>query len=129
MLVLLPQVVISTKEGVLLGIFLSLVCNIALDKTLMAGAGEIQLMIFSQKYEEINDALMDLDVGSTLFHGKTGFMQEERDTIICVTFQRNLETVRSAIMAIDPEAFMTISQVREVSGRGFSLEKKHRVRA
>lgn len=46
------------------------------------------------------------------------------DVIICIVSSRKMREIKDAVLDIDPIAFMTISSVQEVSGRGFSLDRK-----
>ena len=43
--------------------------------------------------------------------------------MLCVISGRELNRVQNEILALDPEAFMTINSVKEVKGRGFSFER------
>ena len=44
--------------------------------------------------------------------------------MLCVISGRELNRVQNEILALDPEAFMTINSVKEVKGRGFSFERE-----
>lgn len=43
--------------------------------------------------------------------------------VLCVIHSRKLYSVKEAIQEIDPKAFITITQINEVRGRGFTMEK------
>ena len=85
----------------------------------------IQFLIFSTANDAIREALLTLDFGVTMFHSQTGFQKHEQDAVLCIVPKRQLHRAKEAVLAIDPTAFITVSSVQEVSGRGFSLEKRH----
>ena len=46
--------------------------------------------------------------------------------IFSVISNRELPRLEKLIHAIDPESFMVVNRVSEVSGRGFSMKKRYR---
>ena len=46
--------------------------------------------------------------------------------LLVVVSNRELHQLERIVKNIDPESFVIISEVREVSGRGFSLTKEHK---
>ena len=86
------------------------------------GGGALQLFIISKKHDEIRARLGSMIVGITILHGESGYHGESTDVIMCVTNGRELHGVQTAILDIDPEAFITISSVKEVKGRGYSFD-------
>lgn len=122
--ILLIQMFYSPKQEIMLGILMTILTTVVMDRVLLAGGGEVQFLVFSRYALKINDALLKLDVGTTMFHGTTGYRKNECETIICVVPRRKMNAVKSQILEIDPLAFMTVSTIREVSGRGFSLDKR-----
>ncbi|MCF0114763.1 MAG: YitT family protein, partial [Erysipelotrichaceae bacterium] len=61
----------------------------------------------------------------TLLHGKTGYLKHETDIIISVMNPRDVILLERRIHEIDDEAFIIVNQVKEVKGRGFSIDKKY----
>lgn len=111
------------SEEVLLGIMMTFLYSMVADKVVVAGGGAVQLVIISQKYEEIRSRLAELVVGNTVFYGESGYLGNRRDILLCVISGRELNRVQNEILVLDPEAFMTINSVKEVKGRGFSFER------
>lgn len=121
--ILLSQVFFAkSSDQILLGILLTLLYSMVADKVVVAGGSAVQLVIISSRYEEIRQKLADLVVGNTVFYGETGYTGARRDTLLCVISGRELNRVQREILEIDGEAFITISSVKEVKGRGFSFE-------
>lgn len=109
-------------DEILLGILLTFLYSMVADKVVVAGGSAVQLLIISRNYEEIRQRLVDIIVGNTVFYGESGYEQSRQDTLLCVISSRELNQVQREILTIDPEAFITISSVKEVKGRGFSFE-------
>lgn len=122
--ILLLQMIFSNREQVLYGILLVLIYTVVLDKVLLLGKSQLQVKIVSEKYEEINDMIINqLDRGSTLIQAETGFCRNKNLMVLTVISSRELSKLNQFVMDIDPNAFVVISQVNEVRGRGFSMQK------
>ncbi len=125
-IILVFQAIFSEKEKVLYGIVLVLIYSIVLDKLLMFGTNKMQLKVVSSKVELIKEAIIsEIDRGVTLFHGRTGYLEKETDILLSVVSNRELYKVEKLIHQIDEDAFVMVSRVSEVRGRGFSIGKKY----
>lgn len=123
-LILVAQLLFSDKEQVLYGILLVMVYTTVLNKTMLFGKSQIQVKIVSHKHQEIADMVLNqLDRGLTLLHARTGYNQHETEVVLSVVSPRELPRLQQMVSEIDPEAFVMISQVTEVSGMGFSRER------
>ena len=92
---------------------------------MVLGKSQIQLLIISKKYEELRDVLLNrLEAGVTMTMIETGLLAERQKGVLCVIPQRKLYDATQMIQAVDPLAFITITQVKEVRGRGFTVERK-----
>jgi len=124
--ILVFQAVFRETDKVLYGIVLVLTYSIILDKLLMLGTNKMQLKVVSTKAADIKDAIIsEIDRGVTLLHGTTGYLEEETDILLSVVSNRELYQVEKLVHKIDEEAFVMISRVNEVRGRGFSVGKKY----
>jgi uncharacterized membrane-anchored protein YitT (DUF2179 family) len=127
MLILLLQAFTSTGEQVLYGLLLVMVYTIVLDKCLMIGTSKMQVQVISNHSDEIRSSILgSIDRGVTMLHGRTGYLLNETELILTVVSTRELGRLEKLIHALDPDAFIIITKVNAVSGRGFSLEKKYR---
>lgn len=126
-LILVLQMSFSNKEEIIYGILLVFIYTFVLDKILTLGLTSTQVKIVSQKYEEINALIhSEIDRGTTLLHGETGFMHYEYPVILTVISNRELIRLNKLVTDIDPAAFIIINKVSEVRGKGFSLPKVSR---
>ena len=67
--------------------------------------------------------LRKFDRGSTLYRTEGGFSRTASYAVQTIIGKRELFRLREDILLIDDKAFIVISQVSEVNGRGFTLEK------
>lgn len=125
-IILLLQIVFADKEQILYGILLVFIYTIVLDRVLLMGQTQTQVQIISEKYDEINQMIVKtMDRGCTLVYTKGGYLQKEQPMVLTVVSNRQLGQLNQKVAKIDSEAFIVISRVNEVSGRGFSLKKDH----
>ncbi len=125
--ILLSQMLFANKEQVLYGILLVLIYTTVLDRVLILGKSSTQVKIISEKYEEINQLIIqNLDRGSTLIHGETGYCHDKSLVILTIVSNRELPKLNKLVLSIDPKAFMIINQVNEVKGRGFTMDKAYK---
>ncbi|MBE6025574.1 MAG: YitT family protein [Clostridiales bacterium] len=119
------QLMFSNREQVLLGIFLMALLTLTMNKIMIMGKTQAELMIFSDKTEEIKERILGQeDAGATLFHIQKGYSGKEGDAIMCIIPRRKVYDMCEMIQEVDPTAFWTISEVNEIYGRGFSFERR-----
>lgn len=124
--ILALQAFFSETEKILYGIVLVLSYSIILDKLLMLGTNKMQLKVVSVKVADIKEAIIsEIDRGVTLIHAQTGYLEKETDILLSVVSNRELYKIEKLVHEIDKDAFVMISRVSEVSGRGFSIGKKY----
>ncbi|MCK5760022.1 MAG: YitT family protein [Candidatus Delongbacteria bacterium] len=77
-------------------------------------------LIISEKYQEIADKIKNsLNRGGTYLHGSGMLNNNEKKIIFTAINRRELVALQYYVKEIDPEAFMTILDVRDVRGEGF----------
>lgn len=117
----------ALKLGVLntvYGVLVILVSSFTINRVLTNGKEEGQMLIFSQKYEEIRRALLDdQDVGLTFLNGETGYMRRPIKVIVTVMPHSKIETVKKAVYGIDPTAFLLLNSTRYVGGKGYTISR------
>lgn len=84
------------------------------------------VIIITNNPDEIADVLMArLGRGITLLEGKGGFSKEAKSVLYVVITRLEIAKLKSIINDIDPQAFITISQVHEVMGGRFGKKAIH----
>ena len=132
-LLVLDTVVMFTQapsaglEKFIFGIVLALVYSITIDKVMLAGKSKVELLIISNKQEEVRNLIInEYDRTLTFLHSKTGYLNHEIDTILTVVDIRELNKIKEQIYVLDAGAFIVVNKVSEVSGRGFTTIKKYK---
>ncbi len=122
-IVALNLIAAPSLESVLYGVFITLISAIIVDKVSPIGMKRIQVKIISAHYREIRDMIMNkVSRGVTVLYGQTGYLKKPCHMLLTVISSRQLVTLKSEVEKIDPDAFMTVSTVSEVRGRGFHTE-------
>lgn len=125
-LILLMQVFYTDREMVLYGIVLVATYTIVLDKVLVIGKAQTEVMIVSKEYAKINEAIIhELDRGTTMLKSISGYMKNEYPVVMTVVSNRELPKLNDLVLSIDEHAFMVVSKVNEVRGRGFTFKKEY----
>ena len=124
--ILLTQLTFRDKEKILYGLIMVMIYTVVLDKVLMMGARQMQVKIVSGQYERISALIQEkLDRGVTLLYIEGGHTGQPSKAVLTVVSPRELARLNSLGTEVDENAFMIISQVGEVHGRGFTLMKKY----
>ena len=113
-------------ERLLYGILLILLTSVVLDKVILMGTTRTEVKIISPRSQEIaKNILSNVDRGVTLLDAKGGYSQQKQEVILTIISNRELPKIEKLIRNIDPDAFMVVSRVSEVWGRGFSSKKQY----
>lgn len=81
-------------------------------------------MIISEKNEEIADKIMkDMERGVTVLRGYGSYTRTDREVLYCVVGKNELVRLKNAITSVDPHAFVSVSEVHDVLGEGFTLDE------
>ena len=82
-----------------------------------------QTFIITEKPDEVAKVIMeDLDRGATGICGKGMYSGQEKTIIFCVVNKKEIVKLKELVDDIDPDAFVIVSDAREVHGEGF-IEK------
>jgi len=122
--ILLLQFTFNDTTHVIYGIVCVMISSVMLNKTLASGTSLMQLVVISDAYQEIRQAILhDHDAGVTLLASEKGYTKENSQLVLTILPYRKLPSVKENILQIDPLAFMIVSHVDEVGGKGFTLDK------
>jgi len=122
--ILLWQVFYAATESVLYGIVLLVIETLVLERVMVFGQSQIQLFIITKQYERVREVLLrKLNAGVTMILTENGYLQQPCKGVLCVIPPRKLHTAKELVESVDCNAFMTITKIKEVHGRGFTLER------
>ncbi len=83
------------------------------------------LMIISRHSEAIAKDLMErVERGVTGLYGKGMYTENQYMILLCVVKKEEIHTVKNIVKDIDPDAFVLLTDVREVLGEGFIPHNK-----
>jgi len=109
---------------VVYGFILVVVCSTVLDLYISGAKQSVQLFIFSSKYAEIADGIThSLHRGVTVLNGKGWYTQHDTEVLVVLTRKSDLNVFLKFIKGIDPDAFLSITSVTGVYGKGFEQFK------
>ncbi|WP_257009832.1 YitT family protein [Evansella halocellulosilytica] len=81
-------------------------------------------MIISEKAPQIADAILqEMDRGATILKGKGSFTGVEREVLYCVVGRNEMVRLKNLIAKVDPHAFVTLGDVQDVMGEGFTFDE------
>lgn len=110
---------------VVYGLILVTVNSYVLDMYISGRQQSVQLFILSHEYEKIADAItQDLHRGVTVLDGKGWYTKQETKVLMVLTRKTDLNLMLRYIKQIDPKAFLSVSSVNGVYGKGFDTIKK-----
>lgn len=123
-MIILFQALSATSDQIIYGIIFLMVESLCLDKVMLLGQSQIQILAISEKYEQIRKTLsQDLSLGITMLHIETGWLGNQQQGVLCVIPPRKLHEATEVIQSIDPHVFLTVTKIKEVRGQGFTLER------
>lgn len=119
--VVLPSAFIIGAENAFLTLINLYIQSKVIDFILEGLNPRKSFFIISSKYIEIAEAIeQQLGRGITILDGKGYYTKEKKEILYIIISRREVLRIKRIVEAIDPNAFMTISHVQEVTGEGFS---------
>ena len=110
---------------VLYGLILVTVNSYVLDMYISGSQQSVQLFILSHQYDKIADCItQDLHRGVTVLDGKGWYTKQDMKVLMVLTRKTDLNLLLRYIKQIDPHAFLSVSSVTGVYGKGFDTIKK-----
>lgn len=96
------------------------VFSMMIDTVVGGKRSSYQLMVFSEKYGEIADHIIqNMDRGVTVLEAQGWFTKKEKNVLYILISQRELPSLTKVIRETDPKAFMSVSPTNNVYGEGF----------
>ena len=110
---------------VVYGFILVMVNSTVIDLYLSGSRQSVQVFILSKKYEQIADTIThELRRGVTVLDGKGWYTKHNTEVLMVITRKTDLSILLRAIKSIDPDAFLSVSSVTGVYGKGFDQIKE-----
>lgn len=81
-------------------------------------------MIISEKDDIIQKKITEeMERGVTILKGVGSYTKQERNVLYCVVPKNELVHLKSVVTSVDPHAFVSVSDVHDVLGEGFTLDE------
>lgn len=117
LILLLPGRIFS---DMVFGYIFMIVSALMIDFVLLGRQSNVQLLVFSNKYEEIADYIINkLDRGVTTLKATGWYTKQEKDVLLLIMRKYQLHEVTVAVKQIDPKAFVSVTSTTSVYGEGF----------
>lgn len=105
---------------VVYGYVVMAVFSYSVDLLLSGSKQSVQILVFSNKFDEIATKINnDLHRGVTALHGTGWYSKEERRILVIMARKYELSTLYQIIKSVDDEALISVANVMGVFGRGF----------
>ncbi|MBR5660871.1 MAG: YitT family protein [Bacteroidales bacterium] len=103
------------------------VCGNVADLYLSGSRRSVQLFILSHEHVAIADMITkDFHRGVTVLDGKGWYTKQQASVLMVITRKTDVNILLRAIKRIDPDAFLSISSVSGVYGKGFDSIKENK---
>ena len=110
--------------NVMYGLVLTVILGNVVDLYVSGSRQSTQILIFSRKYEEIADCIVNvLNRGVTALDGQGWYTKSESKVLLVIVRRSDVNVVLRAIKAIDSDAFLSVSSASAVYGEGFDTIK------
>lgn len=117
LLLLLPD---KTFADACYGLVEIITFMVIIDPVVGGKKSSYQLIVFSEKYEQIADHIANvMERGVTVLHAKGWYTKQEKNVLLILISQREFPALSKVIKEIDPKAFMSVSPTHNVYGEGF----------
>ena len=117
--ILLAGLVFDVKAALVALIALYISTKV-IDMVIKGWNTEQQMMIISDSAQQIASRIMaEMNRGATFIEATGAYTGEKRGMLYCVVTRAEIMQIKAIVAAIDPHAFVTVSEAHEVMGEGF----------
>lgn len=82
------------------------------------------ILIISNQSATISEAIMEqLNRGTTFLKAEGGYSRKDKEIVYCVVSPSELHTLKKLVESIDKEAFISVMEVNEAIGEGFTYKR------
>ena len=107
-------------EKALYGLLCVLIASYIIERITISGTNSYMAHIVSEKYEEINNYLInELERGTTLIRAQGGLTKDEKIMIEVVFNEKEYYDIKKNIHNIDSNVFMSVYKSINAYGNGF----------
>ncbi|MEG0592175.1 MAG: YitT family protein [Coprobacillus sp.] len=114
-------------EASVYGVISVLVCTYVINKTMLMGTEQLkQVHIISNQRDQIMEGIFtELDRGCTVIEARGGYTNNKKDMLMVVITIKQYPSLINIVHNYDQSAFIIVSDINEVKGRGFTLKSRY----
>ena len=117
----LYAVIFNKLESAMYALITMFLSSKMIDLVLYGADVAKMCIIISDHGDQVRDFIFEkLDRGVTFIYGSGGYSEKEKKIVMCAIRPQQIVELRASIKAIAPDAFIIITDSREVFGDGFS---------
>lgn len=117
LILLLPGRVFS---DMIFGYIFMIASALTIDFVMLGKQSSVQILVFSEKYQEIADYIInELDRGVTTLKATGWFTKSDKEVLLLITRKSEMHDVTAVVKHIDPKAFVSVTPASGVYGEGF----------
>lgn len=117
LLLLLPD---KSFKDMIYGLEEIITFSLMIDFVVGGKRSSYQLLVFSEKYEQIADHIINtMDRGVTVLRAQGWYTKQDKNLLLILISQKQLPGLTHVIKELDPRAFMSVSMTNNVYGEGF----------
>ena len=123
-LVVLMQVWVKGMDNILLSVLVIVVMSFTVNKTVVSGEKKIQIIIISPENQQIRRQILEqINCGVTMLEIEGGYDGGRHQAILSVVYAGKYPEIRDLALKIDKQAFIVASDVTNVNGKGYTLDR------
>ena len=128
-IIALTFVVVKSFPAILYTLIYIFICTKMIDYVVEGGVPGKGVMIVSSEIELITKRIQeDMNRGLTYIKGQGSYSKKDLNIGYCVVSRNEIGKVKSIVYNIDPRAFVTITEVHDIIGEGFSFDQPKKTR-
>lgn len=128
-IIALTFVVVKSYPAILYTLIYIFICTKMIDYAVEGGVPGKGVMIVSSEIELITKRIQeDMNRGLTYIKGQGSYSKKDLNIGYCVVSRNEIGKVKSIVYNIDSRAFVTITEVHDIIGEGFSFDQPKKTR-
>lgn len=114
----------KTFQDMVYGYIAMITFSLMVDFVLLGRKSTVQVMVFSEKYKEIADYIINvLDRGVTALNAVGWYTQSDKKVLLIIVRKSQLHDLTKAVKELDSRAFVSVAPANGVYGEGFEEMK------
>ena len=123
-IVVLMQVAVKGIDNLLLSVLVIVVMSTTINRTVLSGEKKIQIIIVSPEIQAIRQQILkNVDCGVTMLEVEGGYEGKKQQAILSVVYASKYPVIRDVALKLDKNAFIVASDVTNVNGKGYTLDR------